>query len=109
MSFRLVLIFILSTVFASPALAEEPSAGRGQEGHEQGAHHRHHIIVFLGTTRVDGENEDSFGVEYQYRAQAKMGFGGLVDHARGPDATAVAAAVYLHPVGDLEFIIAGLG
>ena len=110
MIFRLVLIFILSTVFASPALAEEPSAESGQGGHDGGAHHRphrHHIIVFLGTTRAHGENEDTIGVEYQYRVQEKVGFGGLVDHVGGDfDATAVAAAVYLHPVGDLEFIIA---
>ncbi len=105
----LVLILILSTALASPALAEGPSSESSQGGHDEGAHHRphrHHLILFLGTTRVHGENEDSIGVEYQYRAQEKVGFGGLVDQGGGTfDATAVAAALYLHPVGDLEFII----
>ncbi len=63
----------------------------------------------MGTTRAEGENEPTIGLDYEYRLSRRLSIGGFVDHAAGDlDANSVAAALFIHPVGGLEFVF-GVG
>jgi hypothetical protein len=105
------LLFFPGGIQASePAAETEDEAGtRERAGRHRVEHHNHHIAVFVGTTRAEGENEPTIGLDYQYRLSSRLSIGGLVDHAGGDlDSNAVAAALFIHPVGGLEIVL-GVG
>ena len=91
---------------SEPAAETEDEVGtRERAGRHRVAHHNHHIAVFVGTTRAEGENEPTIGLDYQYRLSRRLSIGGLVDHAGGDlDSNAVAAALFIHPAGGLELV-----
>jgi len=83
------------------------TAGHGAADHEEEHAHRHHVALFLGNTRAEGEDKPTVGVDYEYRLTRAFGVGGLVDHARGDhNATIVGGALFVHPWGDWRLLLA---
>ena len=87
--------FGLSTLLllASPILASEPS---------------HEVAIFLGLTSEEHhDDEETIGLDYEYRLGDRFGLGGLVDYAGGElDTTVAAISVTAHPTEALYLLVA---
>ncbi len=98
MTFRLAAVGFLVFVVA-PSIAEEA------EGH----YPLHEIAIAAGGAWNDSESANFAGIEYEYRASAKWGFGGLYETTwRGFDLEIVAAHATYFPTSDWKFF-AGAG
>ncbi len=99
----------LGLVLALPAPAAEPEkpAGHASEEHsehtehgehDEHGHHRHHLAVFIGDSRVEGEDSFTLGVEYEHRLRSRWAVGAILEHAaKELDADVLVATVAFHP------------
>lgn len=98
------LLLALVTSFTSSASFASESAHGDHE-------FKHHVVgVFLGATHIDGENEQTYGFEYEYRFDDFWGAGvtyeRIEDAHHGEGVSLKLLNAYIHPYGDLRL---GLG
>lgn len=59
--------------------------------------HPHHLSLFLGNTKLDDESGFTIGVDYEYRLNAFVGLGSVIEYSAGDlDAWTVLAVTDLH-------------
>jgi hypothetical protein len=99
---------ILSILIIFP-FSISASETEGSEKHDEEAHHKHTIGLFLGVTREHSENLETFGLEYSYRFHPKWTVGGVIERAdREKDSTLGIVFVHFWPHKGL-FLGGGVG
>jgi hypothetical protein len=87
--------------FASLCLAQTGLAASNNYGDVTDHLKRHHFGVFVGTLDTPEASDPGYGLEYEYRHNAKVGFGLVYEDA--PNAhhddgvSAAIASIYYHP------------
>ena len=95
-----VVLLIMMAPGTTPAEEEH-------EGHEGIHGHQHRLELFLGNTHNEGEDGFSVGLTYEYRLNAILGVGGLVEYVGGELNEFIGAVpLFIHPYKGWRFILA---
>lgn len=99
----------ISLVFVPAYATDEPLADAERELAGYEIYGKNALAVFLGVTREDGDNLETFGIEYSYRISQLWSIGGGIERAdREKDSTLAIAFAHLWPYRGL-FLGAGIG
>ena len=92
----------LLTITVQTLAAEET-----HEEHKESHYHRHHIGLFLGSVREEGEDTFTVGLDYEYRFSPYFGIGILGEYT-GKDYRegVVLVPLFIHPYKGFRFIAA---
>jgi hypothetical protein len=93
-----VTLFVLFSVYVNAS--EAPDA---ELHHDEEAHPKHALAVFVGETREGGTYRETLGVEYSYRIHKNWSIGGVIERTQEEHSTLVIAFAHLWPYKGLFF------
>jgi hypothetical protein len=106
MKANVVLLIALFGVLLAMAPLEVLAAEAESEHESEGHDFHHHVGLFLGNTHTDHDDGFTFGLDYEYRLNERLGLAGLVDYATDIESTVVGAGVFIHLLEDVRLLLA---